>query len=227
MGLARYALLMAAAPALWIAAGVRAAEAPVATAAPPAAIAANDARIVRMGRAVETAEGALRFAYPGVRLSFVFRGTSLSFDAWSSGTRSYLEAVIDGGPPRLIKLGREAQRIDLIKGTQAEQHVVEIMHRTETWHGVVTLAGFHAVGTIAPGAALPARKLLALGDSVTCASGMDRRFAAKDSASTDPRHSWAMLTTAARTSMVRSPRLVIRSTETSSAARNPAIAAFT
>jgi lysophospholipase L1-like esterase len=172
-------------------------------AAAPAAAQANrqvpaaDPRIVRMGRTVETPEGMLRFAYPGVRLSFTFSGTSLSFDAWSSGSQSYLEAVLDGGAPVRIKIGRERQRHALIEADRPGQHTIEIMHRAETWHGVVTLAGFQSDGVLGAGAPLPQRRMLVLGDSVTCAEGVDRGSGTKDSAWTDPRRSYGMLAAAA------------------------------
>jgi lysophospholipase L1-like esterase len=156
-------------------------------------IPANDSHIARMGRMTEEADGALRFAYPGVRLSFSFTGSTLSFDAWSSGTRSYLEAVVDGGAPQRIKVGVERATFTLLHAGKPGRHRVEIMHRSESWHGVVTLAGFATDGKFDAPPALPQRRLLVLGDSVTCAEGVDRHEGKKDSTWTDPRHSYGML----------------------------------
>ena len=158
-----------------------------------APIAANDVRIARMGRTDEMPDGALRFAYPGVRLSLAFTGRRLSFEASSSGTLSNLEAVVDGGAPKLIRLGREGGRYTLVDADQSGRHTVELMLRSESWQGVVTLRGFDTDGALEPAPPLPARKMLVLGDSVTCAAGVDRSVDRKDSAWTDPRHSYGML----------------------------------
>ena len=154
----------------------------------------TDAHIARMGRMVEQADGSVRFGYPGVRFTFSFTGTSLSMDAWSSGDNSFLEAVIDGGAPQLIDVRRERATFTLIAADKAAVHRVEIMHRSETWHGVVTLASFNVDGKLAPAPRLPARKMLVLGDSVTCSEGVERMSGeAKNSRWWDPRHSYGML----------------------------------
>jgi lysophospholipase L1-like esterase len=156
-------------------------------------IPAADPRVARMGRTVETPHRELRFAYPGVRLSLAFTGRTLSFEAGSSGTLNNLEVVIDGGPPRLIKLAKETTRYQLVDADKPGRHTVELMLRSETWQGVVTLARFASDGRIEVAPPLPARKMLVLGDSVTCAAGTDRSHDRKESAWTDPRHSYGML----------------------------------
>ena len=165
---------------------------------------ATDAHIARMGRMVEQADGSVKFGYPGVRLTFTFTGTALAMDAWSSGANSYLEAVIDGGVPQLIDVRRERERFVLLKGGKAGLHHVEIMHRSETWHGVVTLAGFQIDGKSGPAPRLPARRMLVLGDSVTCAEGVERMSGeAKNSRWWDPRHSYGMLAAQALNAQVQ------------------------
>ncbi|MFP5389965.1 MAG: hypothetical protein ACLGI6_00235, partial [Gammaproteobacteria bacterium] len=120
-----------------------------------AEVAATDSHIARMGRMVEEADGAVRFAYPGVKLAFSFTGSRLSFDAASSGARSYLEAVIDGGAPQRIKIGGAPATYTLLDAKPGH-HSIEIMHRSETWHGVVTLTGFKTDGVLDAAPALPA-----------------------------------------------------------------------
>lgn len=161
--------------------------------AAPHFVAATDAHIAHMGRLAETPEGAVRFAYPGVRLSFGFTGTALSVDASSSGAHSYLEAVIDGGLPQRIKVGSAKATYALLEAAAPGRHTVEIMHRSETWHGVVTLTGFHVDGELMAAPTQAQRRMLVLGDSVTCAEGAGQRVGKKDSSWTDPRHSYGML----------------------------------
>ena len=165
---------------------------------------ATYAHIARMGRMVEQADGSVKFGYPGVRLTFMFTGTSLALDAWSSGDKSYLEAVIDGGAAQLIDVRRERARFVLLADGTPGPHRVEIMHRSETWHGVVTLAGFQIDGKPGPAPHLPSRKMLVLGDSVTCAEGVERMSGeAKNSRWWDPRHSYGMLTAEALNAQVQ------------------------
>lgn len=154
-------------------------------------IPAADPQIVRMGRTAEQPDGSLRFAYPGVSLKLAFTGQRLAVDAWSSGQHSYLEVVVDGGPPQRIKIGAERATYPLVAAPG--EHVVEIMHRSETWHGVVTLAGFTLDGALQAAPPLPQRRMLVLGDSVTCAESVGQRVGKKDSSWTDPRNSYGML----------------------------------
>ena len=135
---------------------------------------ADDPRIARMGRTAALADGSLRFSYPGVQLSLSFEGKALSVDAVASGERSYIDVVVDGGAARIIKLSATARTIKLVDERQAGIHRVDIMHRTESWQGVVTLARFVTDGTLHTAPVLPQRKMLVLGDSVTCGEAIDR-----------------------------------------------------
>lgn len=160
-------------------------------------IAAADPQVARLGRMVESSGGALRFAYPGVTVSLAFSGTFLSLEAWSSGQHSYLEVTVDGGTPRRIKLTGTPATYTLVEGAAPGPHRVAVMHRSESWHGVVTLARFHADGARSDPAPAPARRMLVLGDSVTCAEGAGERTGNKDASWTDPRRSYGMLAAAA------------------------------
>ncbi|ATQ74885.1 xylan esterase [Massilia violaceinigra] len=155
---------------------------------------ADDPRIARMGRTVARTDGSLRFAYPGVQLSLAFEGKALSVDAAASGERSVLEVVVDGGAARIIKLSAKSRTIKLVDERQAGIHRVDIMHRTESWHGVVTLARFVADGTLHTAPVLPQRKMLVLGDSVTCGEAIDRVDSeTKKPSWWNPRASYGML----------------------------------
>nr|WP_229509486.1 hypothetical protein [Massilia sp. CCM 8734] len=66
-----------------------------------------------MGRTVAQADGSLRFAYPGVRLSLAFEGRALSVDAVASGERSHIEVTVDGGATRIIGLSARPRTISI------------------------------------------------------------------------------------------------------------------
>jgi lysophospholipase L1-like esterase len=135
---------------------------------------ADDARITRMGRTVAQPDGALRFGYSGVTLALSVEGRRLSMEASGGGANSLVDVVVDGGAPSTLHLDPLARSYELFKDAAPGPHRVEIVHRTETWLGVPSIAGFSTDGRVLPAPALPARKLLVLGDSVTCGAGMER-----------------------------------------------------
>ncbi|QGZ38858.1 lysophospholipase L1-like esterase [Pseudoduganella flava] len=165
---------------------------------------AGGGQVARMGRMVDTADGGVRFAYPGVSLFVRFEGSALSVDASSTGDKSWLDVVVDGGPPRTIHLARERSSVRLAEGLAAGAHTVEVLHRSETWHGVVTLASFVTDGRMLAPPALPSRRLLFLGDSVTCGEALERTPPGpKQPVWWNPRASYGMLTARALDAQVQ------------------------
>ncbi|QJE03225.1 xylan esterase [Massilia forsythiae] len=145
-------------------------------AAPSAAMAsmrADDARVLRMGRTVAAGDGALRFGYPGVTLTVEFEGTRLAADL-AGGAGSLLDVRVDGGTPFTLRPGTRRRSVALVEHAAPGRHRVELLHRTETWLGVVTVARFATDGRFHAPPPLPARSMLVLGDSVTCGADMER-----------------------------------------------------
>jgi alpha-galactosidase len=158
-----------------------------------ASITAADPQVSRMGRAETRADGSVRFGYPGVSFYLNFEGTRLNAVAQASGTNSYLDVIVDGKARRLrLKEGLQTQV--LAEGLVPGKHSVEIVNRTETWQGTAALLSFDTDGRWAAAPALPDRKLLVLGDSVTCGAAIDRVAGEKGDASWgDPLASFGML----------------------------------
>jgi len=145
---------------------------------------ADDARVTRMGRMVADAGGALRFGYPGVTLGLHFTGSRLAVDI-AGGAGSLVDVVVDGGAPVTVRPGLEPRSVTLFEGA-AGAHGVELVHRTETWLGVVSVAGFATDGAFTAAPPLPARKMLVLGDSVTCGANMERGSPDQPAVKNDP-----------------------------------------
>lgn len=143
-----------------------------------ASIGAADPHIARMGRTDTGADGAVRFAYPGVSFYLNFEGTRLSVDADTSGENSYLDVIVDG-VARKVRLADGKQTVVLVDGAAAGPHTVEIVNRSETWHGTAALLRFDTDGTWSKPPTLPERKMLILGDSITCGEAIDRVPGAK------------------------------------------------
>lgn len=158
-----------------------------------APIAASDAHVARMGRAQVADDGGVRFSYPGVSFYLNFDGTRLSAVTQASGKDSYVDVLIDG-VPRKLRLEAGRQNTVLAEGLKPGPHAAEIVNRSETWQGTATLLSFDTDGGWRAAPALPGRKLMVLGDSVTCGASMDRVAGEKADASwANPRASYGML----------------------------------
>jgi lysophospholipase L1-like esterase len=157
----------------------------------------DDPRIVLLGQIDTGNPKHPRLGYPGTGLLLRFQGSSLELQLTSDSATSALTVVIDHGAPALQMLRQGDQGLVLASGLDAGPHIVEVYKRTETWQGILTL---HGIGIPADGALLappqmPARKLLLIGDSVTCGAGADNNPTCTDVPSqpaSDAYHSFGM-----------------------------------
>jgi len=135
----------------------------------------DDPHILLLGQIDSTNPKQPRLGYPGTGLLLHFQGTSLSLDLSSDSEKSALTIVLDHGAPTLQLLKKGEQRVVLGGGLDAGPHTVEVYKRTETWQGILTLLGIElpADGALLPPPPLPARKLMFVGDSVTCGAGVE------------------------------------------------------
>jgi len=128
-----------------------------------------------MGRFDGTNPLAPRMSYPGVTLTIRFEGPSLTARLASSTDHTYLQVTVDGGIPKVERLIEGPQDLVLASALPSGPHIVEVVKRTETWQGIVTVLGFDLPGgKLLPAPEPPSRRLLFIGDSVTCGTGVDR-----------------------------------------------------
>ncbi|KAJ3127474.1 hypothetical protein HK100_009747 [Physocladia obscura] len=136
-------------------------------------------------------EMGIRFGFPGVTLRSRFTGTHLRINLTktNAAVSSYLLVLVDITPNSV-----EYTTIDSAAGTRIEippnpnlqsiiiadnlsntEHIVEIVHLTETWIGVITVESLSTDGIFStePVAFPAVRKLLFIGDSVTCGEAVD------------------------------------------------------
>jgi lysophospholipase L1-like esterase len=164
-----------------------------ASAAAEQTIPAADVHVARMGRTVAESDGTVRFGYAGVTLLLAVDGTRLAVDA-AGGSRSLVDVIVDGKPAGTLRLAPQMKRYDVFKGAAPGPHRVELVHRGETWLGVASIARFTADGRFLAAPALPKRRMLVLGDSVTCGADMERGAGDKDTPDWwNPRRSYGML----------------------------------
>ena len=139
------------------------------------AIGLDDPRIVLLGQIDTGNPKRPRLGYPGTGLLLRFQGSLLSLHLSSDSDKSALTVVLDHGGPVLKVLQKGEQTIVLANDLGAGRHTVEVYKRTETWQGIVTMFDIEvpADGALLAPPPLPARKLLFVGDSVTCGAGVD------------------------------------------------------
>lgn len=166
-------------------------------------IAATDNRIAVMGRTQQNDDGSLGFAYPGVSLFMSIKGNSLSMVASSNSGNAWVDVIVDDGKPTLIQISQQPQSYELFRFAASGKHNVRITNRTETWQAVSTIKDFQLQGELLTAPSLPKRKILVLGDSVTCAEMIDRVPGEKpNSRWSNARESYGMLTAKALNAQV-------------------------
>jgi lysophospholipase L1-like esterase len=157
-------------------------------AAPPPTvnIIADDPRLQLLGQIDLGNPKRPRLGYPGTGLRLRFQGSSLSLHLSTDSDKSALTVVIDHGDPALQLLQKGDQTLVLARGLELAPHTAEVYKRTETWQGIVTLLGIELPqeGTLLSASPLPTRKLMFVGDSVTCGSGVENN----STCTSDPEH---------------------------------------
>ena len=157
--------------------------------------AADDPRVLLLGQIDLNNPKRPRWGYPGTGLLLRFRGRSLSLQFRSDSDQSALTVVLDHGIPGLQLLKKGEQDLVLATALEAGPHTIEVYKRTETWQGIITFEGGELAGTLLASPTLPARKLLFVGDSVTCGAGVaNNSTCTPDSAlpASDPFHAFGM-----------------------------------
>ena len=135
----------------------------------------SDPRISVIGRFDLTDPVHPRLGYPGVTIRFRFTGGSAVLALATDSDSVYLTAIVDHGEPRIHKVAKGASELVLASALDVGPHTAEIVKRTETWQGILTFSGIRLAkdGTLLDPPRLPQRRLLFIGDSVTCGAGID------------------------------------------------------
>lgn len=141
-------------------------------------LAATDPRVGVMGRVVVGADSRLEFGFPGVTARVCFVGVRLWVTGASNQGRSHLAAVHEGVAVREVVLPKTQGELLLWEapaGSPVGEQCVDVVHLTETWIGQVALSSFRIEGDALPAKPFPQRKLLFIGDSVTCGEAVRRK----------------------------------------------------
>ncbi len=137
----------------------------------------SDPRVAVMGRVDRSDPERVRMGYPGVTWRLRFEGAFLAMRVGCDTSHSHLAVLVDGGAPRVVRLERGDSEVMLAEGLAPGPHTVEVVNRTETWMGIVGVRGFLLAesGALLPPDPWPSRRMLFVGDSVTCGERIDRQ----------------------------------------------------
>jgi hypothetical protein len=132
-------------------------------------------QIVVEGRYASTTNGAVRLGFPGVALHLRFHGKQLAMRVKATTGDEFFDVDVDGAEPVRLRLQAGEADYPLLNETVAGDHVFEITRRSESWQGICEIIGFDlgADGTLLSPPELPQRKLMFIGDSITCGAALD------------------------------------------------------
>ncbi len=137
-------------------------------------IPASESSIKITGRTVTTTTGAKQFGFPGVSFEMVIDGGDLSVLAHSSTGNNHLAVYIDDLPEQVIILPKTPTRFPLLLD-DGKQHTVKLSHRSETWNGLASIESFTLNNGVFLAPPKPrGRKIIFVGDSVTCGTAVER-----------------------------------------------------
>ena len=166
-------------------------------AAEPKTIAPDDARIAVMGR-TELTDGKVQMGFSGTTVRFAFRGPAPTLKLTASNANCFFNLSCNGWDPVLIRLKQGANEIALPTGpAPKEGWMIELVRRTESWMGIASFDGLVVPDgcELLPPPVWPVRKLMFIGDSLTCGE-YNERFPPEDDStprSTNVARSYGML----------------------------------
>jgi hypothetical protein len=131
---------------------------------------ANSPAIRYEGRYVSDSSGAVRLGFPGVTVHLRYQGPGLSLRTWASSDGVWFDVVVDDAAPTRLHLHEGEGDYVLLPTGAAAEHTVALVRCTESWQGACSLRAFdpgHG-GRLLALSSPPPRRLMFVGDSVTC-----------------------------------------------------------
>jgi lysophospholipase L1-like esterase len=137
-------------------------------------IPADDSRIAYQGRYAIGAAHQVILGFPGIVTALRVNSATLRVRMHASSGDVYFNLSVDGAAPTRMRLREGANVVSLLAAAGPGIHVVELTRRTEGWEGICEIQGFDlGSGSLMPAPEPPKRKLLFIGDSITCGEGTE------------------------------------------------------
>jgi len=148
----------------------------VASAKPePVQILPDNPALSYSGRIDRSTPGQATLSWSGSRIRLLFHGTDVALRMHDDTGQTYVRAWIDGQPLPKIHLTTTESRIPLAAGLDTGVHSVDIVRITEGMQGLSHFQGFvlDSAAKALPFPKEPDRRLLFIGDSITCGYGVE------------------------------------------------------
>ncbi len=157
----------------------------------------NDPRIQVLGRYDRQNALGLRFGYPGSGVRFRFEGKAVLLLVSSDTDKNALTIVVDHGDPALVLTAKGDNALAVASDLDPGSHTIEIYKRSDSSQGILTFKDIQLPqGIFLEPPPLPTRRLLFIGDSVTCGVGVENNSVCRPDLShpaNDPYNSYGML----------------------------------
>src|ERR1017187_7148919 len=164
---------------------------------PRNAVGPDDPRIAFVG-GVELSDKGAQMGFPGITIRFVYTGPAPVMKLTGDSPNCFFNLSCNGWDPVIVKLNQGENEIPLPTGTAPQGGwLVELVRRTESWMGTASFDGLllPAGCELLPPPPWPVRKLMFIGDSLTCGEYNERLPQENDSTprSTNAARSYGML----------------------------------
>jgi lysophospholipase L1-like esterase len=130
-----------------------------------------DPSVRLMGRA-KMENGSATLGFPGQEIELKFSGSaSVKMSGTVLTNQAWFSVYIDGEKLPVLEIQTGKYHVTLSdKLDPAKSHLLRLVRRNEAWQGIVRIDCFELDNgaKVLPPDALPARKILAIGDSITC-----------------------------------------------------------
>ncbi len=132
-------------------------------------VGADDARIVYIGRVSHTKPDTGRFTYPGTQIWARFVGKSIAMNVKPES--GFYVADVDGQVQKIQV--KEEGRVVIADSLSEGQHVLKLMYIIEGYEVKPEFYGLEIEGQIIDFGQLPERKMMFIGNSITCGYGVE------------------------------------------------------
>jgi lysophospholipase L1-like esterase len=151
---------------------------------------ASSPKIVVEGRYITSATGGVCLGFPGVALHCHYYGNTLTMRVRADSDEEFFDVVVDQGKPARLRTEAGEHDYVIFRAPEPSDHTIEISRRTESWQGICEVLGFEpgTGGKFLMPPPLPERKLLFIGDSITCGAMAD--YDPNDSVHTQHNTQW-------------------------------------
>ncbi len=112
--------------------------------------------------------------YPGVGIALTVTATEVNIEGQSSTGKNHFAVFVDGQYSHNILLPKTRKTLNIFKSQHPQKVTLELRHNTETWLGVATVGRVFVDGKLENPPTPARRKLLVIGDSVTCGEVANR-----------------------------------------------------